>query len=100
MHSPQVFRPRPLDIDTPMPVVIQSDPDDEEELKTDKKLFKKRDRIPIPIPVYTELENYEKENAEWKRPAGYVIYHGMPFFFYSHTFSYIIFSFICVTLHK
>jgi hypothetical protein len=77
-HTPQVFRPRPLDIDTPMLVVIQNDPDDEEELKTEKK-FKKREQIPIPIPVYEELESYERENNEWKRPDYYIIYHGMHF---------------------
>ena len=75
-HTQQVFRPRPLDIDTPMLVVIQHDPDDEEELKTEKK-FKKRELIPIPIPVYNEVESYNRENSEWKRPDFYIIYHGM-----------------------
>lgn len=71
------FRPRPIDIDLQMPVLIQTEEQQEEDELIDEPAAPEEPTIaePIPIPVYHDLQ--EPTEEEWKRPDYYLKYTGI-----------------------
>lgn len=72
------FRPRPIDIDLQMPVVIQNESELEEEHQVpqpDTHSTPPPTNHPIPIPVYKVVK--DSDQHDWRRPDYYIKYTGI-----------------------